>query len=121
MADTEKHQGWTNFVTWCVNMSISNTQNTHRAAQEQAEYETLKAPTCPQVAAGTWTPEEAVRFNLAAWLDRWTHALVSRPLSEAAGSGFAELLRVDLLQRALLEVNWDEIAAAYLEGIEAPT
>lgn len=117
MADTEKHQGWTNYVTWCVKLHIGNEQGAQKQARHLAQLALADAPGCSQVADKTWTIEQAARYHLSEALKEW----IEDGVMADSGSSFRDLLKTDLLTRALGEVNWDEIAKAYLEDVEAPT
>src|SRR4030095_4150752 len=104
MDDTSGYNGWTNYPTWAVNLWLSNDEglyNTTRemvAATVESEHEAETEE--------TWTrqsPRHAVGEVLKDW--------VCDELAPDLGATFA----ADLLGYALGQVDWDEIANAWLE------
>ena len=92
MADT-KYNGWTNYETWAVNLWLTN---------ERGDYEFFKAAaqTCFEAMEDHpdyFTPSEHARYKLASQMKETYQ---------------------DLLNAALSEVNWNEIANGFLEEVE---
>ena len=96
------YNGWTNYETWAVNLWIGNEEGSYRFWQERAAYWKAQPST-----SEVWTPAESTKYNLAEELK--TEVEDNQP---AAIQG---TLYADLLQGALSEVNWTEIAAGLLE------
>ncbi len=80
---TEKYNGWTNYETWCVHLWLTNDQ----AASERV---TMLARSCDEIEAADRL-KESIEMDLED---------ISLPAS----------MFTDLLNAALSEVNWAEIA-----------
>ena len=106
-SDNETYNGWTNHATWCVNLWLSNDEGTYRHCRSLARDATNAAEDSSRVRDGIWTIEEATRFQLADALKEFLNEL--NPVADQA-SVFS-----DLINSALSEVNWHEIADAFLE------
>ncbi len=101
------YNGWANYETWCVNLWLSNNEPTYRYCRTLAEDCRSQAPTCRQVQERVWQVPEAAKFLLA---DRLKEFVEDRnPLCNHA------TVYTDLLNAALSEVNWHEVAEAFLE------
>ena len=102
----DSHQGWANHATWAVHLWLSNDQGTFEFCRDLAREAVEDADECDQVNDGIWTPEQARRFMLA---DRLKDYLAeTNPLNDRP-SAFADLLRA-----ALDDVNYEELADAFL-------
>jgi hypothetical protein len=107
MQDTG-YNGWTNYPTWCVNLWLSNDEGLYREALERTS-ETVANP--PRVSE-YWNDEQTARYNVADTLKDWVcDGLVP---DEYDGASFVS----DLLGYALDQVNWDEIADAWIEQVQ---
>ena len=96
-----KYNGWTNYETWAIALWIDNDHGSHKYWREAATEAQSEAAGCPQVADGTWSRKDAGRFQLADWLKE--DITEASPLDEPS-------VYCDLLNAALDEVNWQEIA-----------
>lgn len=115
--NTETYQGWTNYTTWAVALWMQNDQGTHEHC-----WRTLPAAAVAQVAQET---EESAEVNgtADAFADeqpRWLLAdmlkdHVEMIVDEATGEGLPEPLPT-LLQAALTEVDWNDIAESAMES-----
>lgn len=106
----ESHQGWTNHQTWAVHLWINNEEGTWNYCRDMAREAVEDAEECDQVNDGIWTQNEARRFMLA---DRLKGYLAeSNPLNDNPS------LYSDLLGSALEDINYDELADAFLEDLE---
>ena len=94
--DTKTYNGWTNYETWCVHLWLSNDEGTYRYWREEAGRH-LKED------------REDARYSLARQLK--SELEEASPLAEAS-------LFSDLLNAALSEVDWHEVADAFLEDLE---
>ena len=113
MNDSKKaFNGWTNYETWAVHLWLNNEESTYRYWREQAEKWTTQALHLPQVLTGDWTAEQAQRFRLADQLQEEFED--ASPLTEPTAY-------TDLLNSAIGEVNWHEIAEAFLAGNQEVT
>jgi hypothetical protein len=104
--EEKKYNGWKNYETWAVVLWLENEQASAEYWREQAEEHCRTAPRCRQVLQGYWSAEEAATFNLA---DQIKEELENAsPLPDAG-------LFTDLLNAALWEVDWQEVAESFLE------
>ena len=95
MSDTT-YNGWTNYETWNVKLWLDNEQSTYYDVTRHAS----------DVYTEAMDMEEAPdAYDLAAWLKDY----VTDMAPELPASMFS-----DLLNAALSEVNWQEIAEVYL-------
>jgi hypothetical protein len=94
--DTKTYNGGTNYETWCVHLWLSNEEGSYRYWREEAGRH-LKED------------REDARGNLAEQLK--SELEEASPLEEAS-------LFSDLLNAALSEVDWHEVADAFLEDLE---
>ena len=100
--ETKTYNGWTNYETWNVKLWQDNDQGSHeywnetaRAMYEESEPDTI----C--------TKSERARYDLAERIKEEVNE--ASPLAEGAS------MYHDLLSAALSDVDWDEIAEAWLE------
>lgn len=103
-----KYEGWTNYETWAVALWIDNDKLRHQCWREAAAEARQHAPTCRQVVEGIWPIDNAARFLLAEWLKE--DIIDEAPLDTPT-------VYSDLLNSALGEVNWQEIADHLLEAL----
>ena len=108
-----EYNGWTNHETWCVNLWITNTQGDYEYWRQQAHAHADSAASCQMVEDGIWTIEEAAKFNLADEMKEALREEESDVHPEAS-------MWSDLAKGSLSDVNWHEIAEAFLEGVEFP-
>lgn len=105
--DDKSYNGWSNYETWCVHLWLSNDEGTYRHCRSLARGATNEAEDSSQVQNGIWTIEEATRFQLADALKELLNEL--NPVADQAA------VFSDLMNSALSEVDWNEIADAFLE------
>jgi hypothetical protein len=92
MSDTEGYNGWINYPTWAVNLWLSNDEGLYSDTTDLVQR--LKAA----------EDEHALADYLKSW--------VTDDLAPDLGATFA----ADLFGYALDQVDWDEIANAWLEA-----
>jgi hypothetical protein len=104
MAETERYQGWKNYETWAVALWLDNEEESYdeshalaRAAWDDAEPDE------------TFSRAEVARLALASSIKEWIER--DNPLEGK------NTLYSDLLNAALSEVDWHEIADHYLDDI----
>lgn len=101
------YQGWKNHPTWAVHLWLTGSQESDLRCLSLAADAIHLAPRCGQVREGTWRIEEAPRLLLA---DQLKELVDSRnPLGDEGS------LYSDLLGSALYQVDWIEVAEAFLE------
>jgi hypothetical protein len=108
----QRYNGWDNYETWAVNLWLTNEEGIYNYCRGLALRAAIDAPTCEQVREGIWTVEEAKRFLLADQLKSSVEDM--NPLADKA------TMFTDLLHAAISEVNWDEIATAFLDDAADP-
>lgn len=103
MSNDTKYNGWTNYETWLVNLWMDNEQGSSEYWNECAQeaYDNADSDT-------SFTREERATLNLADTMkDEHEEA---QP--EVTG------LWADMMNAALSEVNWYEIAEHYIEEVD---
>lgn len=99
------YNGWKNYETWAVNLWLTNDQGTDSYWREEAQRQWRT----PDNASPHWSESERARFSLA---DRLESEL------EEAAPELGATLWADLLNAALSEVDWSEVADHFLEDCE---
>jgi hypothetical protein len=97
------YNGWRNYETWAVNLWLSNEQGSYEYWRDLAREAWQDAE-----ATDILTREQVARSGLAARLKDEIEE--HNPCPDAC-------LYADLLTAALSEVDWYEVAEAFLEGI----
>lgn len=107
----ETYNGWTNYETWCVNLWLSNEEPLYREALElvSAPIDLLGSESCYVYVEEDRRPRIAAADRLKRW--------VCDDLAADLGASFA----ADLLGSALDNVDWFEIADAWLEQVAEET
>jgi len=95
---TESYNGWSNRETWCVNLWLSNDEITESYISE-------RALDCLNDAEGD-------KEDAAVALAREIEAFLDENMPDVSG------VYADLLSSALADVDWEEIAAAWLSNCE---
>ena len=110
----ETYNGWKNYPTWAVNLWLSNDEGLYQQSLETAKLGLIRADDDPNVTNGIWTQEQADRFNVADAFKQWV------AMTEEDEGGLVpdlEGLSADLLGYALDQVDWHEIADAWIESV----
>lgn len=97
------YNGWQNYETWVTNLWLSNEQGTYEYWRDSAREAWRHAE-----ATDIFTREQVARNDLARQLKDEIEE--HNPCPEAG-------LYSDLLNAALSEINWHEVAEAFLEDI----
>lgn len=110
---TEKYNGWTNYETWAVNLHIGNDQGSYEYWQKSQAEESYQ-----DVVEG-----DQKDGNRESWTEDAATELADRMKTEFTDEGACPLLKgssvyTDLLNAALSEVNWYEIAKNYIEELD---
>lgn len=96
MSNDEKYNGWTNYETWLTALWIDNDYISYENRKEMVLHAQLEYP----------NNEEKQIWMLAGLIKDWMEEL--NPLSESSS------LYADLINSALSEVDWGDIAEHYL-------
>jgi hypothetical protein len=104
MPTDETYNGWKNYPTWAVNLWLSNDEGLYREATAMAE---------------TWSRGDHPRVVLAdrfkTWVTDMGVSVVNRYAGDAA-TGDPTGFGADLYGWALAQVDWYEIADAWIES-----
>jgi hypothetical protein len=106
--EEKTYSGWTNYATRAVKLWLDNDQGAYEYWREQARERHREAPESPRVKEGFWSKAEAELLNLADQLK--TEIEEASPITEAS-------MFSDLMNTALSEVNWIEIATSILDAL----
>ena len=109
MTGEKRHDGWSNYETWCVHSWLTNDEEAYEYWREEAGRCREEARSSEEVRAGMWAADQLEQFALADQL---------KDEVEHDGGCSCSSLYTDLIQAALSEVNWLEIAEAILDGLE---
>ena len=104
--ETKPYQGWTNYQTWAVKLWLDNEAPTYHLWRDRA----LEIRDIDETALTFINPymdEDRRRVNqLAVELEDWHREQMPEL------NGFA----ADLMESALMEINWLEISESLIEG-----
>lgn len=105
---SEKHNGWTNYETWVVNLWMDNERG-------QQDYWADEARRCYEQASakGGLSQQSMAAIALADRIKE-EHEDAATEMLRQANYGVGPL--ADLLNGALGAVNWDEVARSWIEA-----
>ena len=108
-------EGWSNGETWAVYLWYSNEQRQQAHARKLRDAARDGATATDAYTQGTWTREQAEYFTLADSLRAWIEdlAVEAHPCSRSTP---VDLLRLSLVQQAIGNVNWRELAEHLLDN-----
>lgn len=110
--DGKTYNGWTNYETWVTALWLDNDAGSSAHWTEQARECWEAAPRSKQVREWEFTQHDAATIDLAERLKSEIHDL--NPVGDAS-------LFADLMNAALSEVDWREIAAHYVDQVADET
>src|SRR6266446_1516140 len=99
------YNGWSNYETWATHLWLTNEEETYTFCRLLACRCRESAPVASEVQSKIWTEQECVKIRLAKSLR--AHIEEQNPISSRAS------LYADLLNAALSEVDWTEVAEAF--------
>lgn len=103
--EARKHNGWTNYETWLVALWIDNEQATYLERRDRAAFFWIEARPSPGV-----SKMDAAVAGLSEWLEE----TVKGRAPDLGASIWA-----DLMNAAICEVNWREIARSWIDEAKA--
>lgn len=115
--DTKTYNGWTNYETWCVHLWLTNSEGTSSYWREEAERHMDEARDLANVRLDIWTREQAARYTLGKAIEE-AHETFHPYRGEFLAKPLDPDIYCDLLDAALSEVRWSEIAEAFLEDLQ---
>jgi hypothetical protein len=101
------YQGWTNYATWCVASWLMNESGSYHHWRDRTRSTVRGAWSMENVFNGRWTETEGARIGLSSQLKEEIQEAI--PLIDAS-------LYSDLLQSAMDNVEWPEIARSFIEN-----
>jgi len=110
LGDDHSYDGWCNYETWAVHLWLTDHQSSYAYCRDLAQKCVEAAPTCRQVREKIWSEMDAPRFLFADSLKDQIGQL--NPLANKPS------LFSDLLNSAIQEVDWHEIADAFLNEMQ---
>jgi hypothetical protein len=106
------YQGWANFNTWGVALILDNDEGVQRYFFERARELAEEAPERTET---YWSEKEYVEYMLGKEIKDQVEHAVDEAL-EGIDIEFRRLMIAQLVQGALGEVDWYEIARHYIEA-----
>lgn len=115
--EARKYNGWANYETWSVNLCLTNEQGSseywNRLAQEIVETARKEDRKNREI----WTDYQYAKFTLAERLKDEIEDMVNGAIDERKDR---LMLASQLMGGALSEVEWNEVAAGFLEELIMP-
>lgn len=105
-ASESTYNGWKNYETWCINLWLTNEENSDTYWHEMAQEHLKDAANDSNVISGKW---EAKEFAISELADR-----LKEEISEQATDGL-DGFRHDLMNATISEIDWSEIASHFME------
>ncbi len=109
--EANRYNGYANYETWATALWLGNDEASHVYWSEAAEAAREEAARCRQVRDEVWTAEKAPLYLLAG-------RIKEEVTEEAPELGCT--LYADLLNAAFSEIDWQEVAANFLETSGEP-
>ena len=107
MSNDTKYNGWNNYETWCANLWLENDEGTASMMAEMAQSAWDDAE-----AGEIYTREQSARYALAESLKDVFEDM------RADWKPFGASVFDDLLDAAMSEIDWHEIAEAALSAVD---
>lgn len=105
MAEDQKYNGWSNYETWCVSLWLSNNEYDYLNIQEKIA-ELKKTPEIYTFDGLQDPMKRPIKNSLSDWLKEII--VENNPIEKAS-------VYLDLLTKAIDNVDFNEIAENYLE------
>lgn len=110
MKDEKGYNGWSNYETWCAHLWLTNEQASDAYWRDRAAFAWDDAGVNGKENSPHLTRSECARFTLADTLKSEIEAAAEAALPDSG-------LATDLLNAAVSEINWDELADAFLDEL----
>lgn len=115
--EAKRYNGWTNYETWCVHLWLTNNAGSYCYWSDEAAVHRGEASDHENAKQGVWSVEETARFTLADAMKEsfeQFHPFRGEHLAKPREPD----VYCDLLDAALSEVDWHEVAQAFLDEVE---
>jgi len=109
MTDDATYNGWTNYETWTVKLWLDTDHGTHLAMREMTDGQCRDGLDVP-VSIPTVRDLQDVAYDLAKDVESYVEDMRENLLPDS----FRATLFCDLLNAAISEVDWREIATSYV-------
>lgn len=107
MTEDTTHEGWKNYATWGVALALNNEESWYTEIHVTAkDYYDDPENISSQEKDGTWSHEQAVRFQLEDY--------IKEMVEELCESDDLNLLQCQVISAGLAEVDFAEIAESFL-------
>lgn len=111
---TKGYNGWTNYETWCVYLWLSNDEGSYLHWRQEARWHLRDALDAEAVKQGFLDADMEARYRLGMTIKESfeaCHPFRGEHLTKPIEAGVFG----DLLDSALSEVEWSEVAQAFIE------
>jgi len=106
--ESREYQGWTTYETWAVALWLDNDQALYDHARRLTRWAWQEALTSRHMQEWGFTQQEAAISRLAEVLRDFIEE--RNPVTEAS-------VYADLMNAAICEVNWREVAESYIKEL----
>ncbi len=114
----EGYNGWKNYETWAVGMYLDGNYDGPSTYYETIERVTNELKRDDHPTSKYWTLEQSQRLGVADVLKDWVEENVSpHMVDDDHPDPQLHPLVQDLLGAALSDVDWDELANAWIEAV----
>lgn len=106
--ERKEYNGWTNYETWLAKLWADNSDDAYFRERAQEIFDDAESDKI-------FTRKERATLDMADWLKDFHEELLEEQMPKQFG------LFADLLNAAMSEINWHELAEHYMEDVEEET